>query len=226
MADKNYTVLDGDNLWDIAVKFYGPKGGPKWKEIAKVNNIPTSGNPTVKPGQVLLIPDVPDTGEFTKKLQTSAEISYFFLADGTERTIIAGWRWDPDHVKHYQLKWSYYAYGTWWTEDSTVSYQKSQYTAPDVAEKVKLVVKPVSTTRKVNKKDTPYWTAKWSKASVYSFSNNPPKVPPVPSFKCEGNTLTAEIASVGDINATYIYYQVYKYLYFLILLIHQIRNNH
>lgn len=37
ITESNYTVVQGDNLWDIAVRAYGD--GFKWVEIAKANNL-------------------------------------------------------------------------------------------------------------------------------------------------------------------------------------------
>lgn len=47
-----YTVVKGDNLWDIAVRAYGD--GFRWPEIAKANNL---ANPSlIHPGNVFIIP--------------------------------------------------------------------------------------------------------------------------------------------------------------------------
>jgi nucleoid-associated protein YgaU len=49
---KQYTVVQGDDLWHIAVKQYND--GYKWTEIAKANNLT---NPSViHPGNVLMMP--------------------------------------------------------------------------------------------------------------------------------------------------------------------------
>ena len=48
----SYTVIHGDNLWNIAVRAYGD--GYKWVEIAKVNNLK---NPSIiHAGNVLTLP--------------------------------------------------------------------------------------------------------------------------------------------------------------------------
>lgn len=48
----DYTVIKGDNLWDIAVRAYGD--GFKWPEIAKANNL---ANPSIiHPGNIFKIP--------------------------------------------------------------------------------------------------------------------------------------------------------------------------
>lgn len=52
ITDNNYTVVKGDNLWNISVRAY--QDGFKWPEIAKANRI---ANPRlIHPGNVLAIP--------------------------------------------------------------------------------------------------------------------------------------------------------------------------
>lgn len=52
---KTYTVVKGDNLWDIARKQLGDE--KRWKEIYELNRDVIGGNPNlIKPGQVLKLP--------------------------------------------------------------------------------------------------------------------------------------------------------------------------
>ena len=52
ITGNSYTVVHGDNLWNIAVRAYG--NGFKWVDIARVNNL---ANPRViNSGNVLIIP--------------------------------------------------------------------------------------------------------------------------------------------------------------------------
>ncbi len=49
---ETYIVVQGERLWDIAVKFYGD--GYTWTKIAQTNNL---SNPnTIHPGNTLIIP--------------------------------------------------------------------------------------------------------------------------------------------------------------------------
>jgi nucleoid-associated protein YgaU len=52
ISSGSYTVIHGDNLWDIAVRAYGD--GYKWVEIAKANNLENPG--IIHAGNVLTLP--------------------------------------------------------------------------------------------------------------------------------------------------------------------------
>ena len=52
IVEETYTVVEGDSLWDIAVRSYGD--GYQWVKIAKANNL---ANPDlIYPGNVFKIP--------------------------------------------------------------------------------------------------------------------------------------------------------------------------
>lgn len=52
ISASSYTVVKGDNLWDISVRAYND--GYKWIELAKINNL---ANPDlIHPGNILKIP--------------------------------------------------------------------------------------------------------------------------------------------------------------------------
>jgi nucleoid-associated protein YgaU len=52
ITSTSYTVEENDLLWDIAVRAYGD--GNKWKEIVKVNNLPS--DEAIFPGMILQLP--------------------------------------------------------------------------------------------------------------------------------------------------------------------------
>jgi nucleoid-associated protein YgaU len=62
MADETvspteYTVQIGDSLRLIGLKFYGPGGQERWKEIYDANKEAIGENPYIlRPGAVLIIP--------------------------------------------------------------------------------------------------------------------------------------------------------------------------
>ena len=57
---KTHTVAKGDSLSKIATTYYGSAG--KWKQLYEANKAVVGANPDlIKPGQVLVIPDLGGT---------------------------------------------------------------------------------------------------------------------------------------------------------------------
>ena len=57
---RTYTVVKGDSLSKIAKTFYGHAG--KWKQLYEANKDVVGSNPDlIKPGQVLVIPELGGT---------------------------------------------------------------------------------------------------------------------------------------------------------------------
>ena len=200
---KSVTVVKGDTLSQIAVD-YG--NGLSYKHLDAINNIQ---NPNlIYVGQVIKL-----SGTATKLTNNTsrATINQFGLQSNTDRTVFATWTWTKSNTENYQVIWYYdTGDGVWFIGTSTtVTDKQSLYNAPTNALRVKFKVKPISKKRKVNNKETTYWTAGWSNEKIYSFSNNPPKTPPVPSVKIEQYTLTAELTNL-DVNATGIQFQIIK----------------
>lgn len=206
-----YTVKKGDTLWGISTKYAstiaGSNTSAKVQTLVKLNDITNPDYIVV--GQVLKLDGTATSPATTKT--SRATIKAFGLQSNTDRTIYATWAWTKTNTENYQVMW-YYATGDgiWFIgEDSTVTAKQSLYTAPSNATRVKFKVKPVSKKRKVNNKETSYWTASWSTEKIYDFDDNPPLTPPVPTVKIEKYTLTAELNNL-DVNATAIQFQVVK----------------
>lgn len=202
MAATTYTVKKGDTLTAIAKKY-----GTTVSALVKLNNI-TDPNFIVV-GQKLTISG--EAAPTTQSLSSRPVIKAFGLQSNTDRTVYATWTWDQSNTDHYEVKWKY-ATGDgvgFIGSTSSVTEKQSTYTAPSNAIRVTFTVKPISKTRTVNDKEVKYWTANWSTESSYSFSNNPPSVPPVPSVEIKDYTLTAEVDNL-DVNATTIEFQVVK----------------
>lgn len=202
MANITYTVKWGDTLSEIAVKYKTTVSA-----LARLNNI---SNPNyIVVGQVLIISG---TAETPKKNNTSKPIIQVFgLQSKTTRTVFATWSWDKSNTENYKVKWVY-ATGDgvgFIGNESEVTSKQSIYNAPENATHVAFYVKPISKKRKVNGKETSYWTADWSTVKKYYFSNNPPSTPSVPKVEITDYTLTAELENV-DINATTVEFQVIK----------------
>ena len=216
-----YTVKRGDCLWNIA---QSKLGNPyRWTEIADLNGISRS-NPIIHPGDVLTLPGSSSGGttiSSNKNTSNKARIEYLGLQAGTDRTLYATWSWSRTSTKSYKVSW-YYSTGNnvWFTgatnNNEVDSYhpsdsRQSTYTAPSNAYKVKVIVRPIAKTGKVNNKETLKWTASDSTAKYYSFSNapNPPGTPSAPTVTIDKLKLTATLDDV-DSNTTKIMFEVTK----------------
>lgn len=202
MPDIVHVVKWGDTLSGIAVMY-----GTTVSNLVKLNDI---SNPNyIVVGQEI---KVSGTASSTTTNNTSKPvIKIFGLQTGTDRTIYATWAWDKSHTENYKTKWVYATgdgVGFVGSEETTANKQ-SLYTAPSNATHVAFYVKPISKKRKVNGKETNYWTAGWSTVKKYYFKNNPPSEPSVPTVEIDDYTLTVELDNV-DINANEIEFQVVK----------------
>lgn len=219
MATVTYTVKKGDTLSEIAAK-YKSKYGTTVKKLASLNNIKNVNKIYV--GQKLIISKTGSSssgssgGSTTTTTTTTnsnkATITDFDLQNDTDRTIFAVWTWSKSNTDNYKVMW-YYSTGDghWFVgNDGTETYKQSTYNAPTNAVKVKFKVKPIAKKRKVNGKETAYWTAEWSAEKTYSFSDNPPVKPGTPSVEIKDLKLTAKLDNLKDLNATQIEFQVVK----------------
>ena len=209
MAAVYYTVKSGDTLSEIAEKY-----NTTVSKLVKLNDI---DNPDlIYVGQKLLISGAaaPTT---TKNTSSKAKVKSFGLQSDTTRTVFVTWSWDKDHTKEYRVVWYYgTGDGVWFVgSDSTEKYKQSTYNAPENAERVKVKIKPISTTHKVNKKDTVYWTASWSTEKKHEFKD-PPATPGVPNLapidqtnKTPTPKLEVSIDNVGT-DVSKIHFQVVK----------------
>lgn len=201
MAD-TYTVVKGDTLSELAVKFNTTVG-----KLVALNNIKDPDYIVV--GQVLKLSGTADPVANTTT--NRATISVFGLQSNTDRTVYATWDWTKSNTENYQVMWSYYTGdGVWFVgNDSTTKHQQSTYTAPSNATGVRFKVKPISKTKIVKGLETTYWTASWSTEKSYSFSDNPPSTPSIPTVTIDGYKLTATVENL-NVNATQIEFQVIK----------------
>lgn len=150
-----------------------------------------------------------------KNATSTAAIKSFGLQSKSadERAVYANWTWDKAHTKEYKVDWDYKINGQWFHgNDSSVTVKQSVYSGPQNATHVRFRVKPISTTHKVNNKDTNYWTAGWSSWKSYDYSNNPPGVPEAPTIEIDTEfELTASLSNIAtDINATLIHFEVWQ----------------
>ena len=202
MANVTYTVVKGDTLTSIAKRY-----STTVDKLVSLNDI---SNPNlIYVGQVLIVSG--DPVPTTTNTTNVATIKQFGLQSNTDRTMFATWEWSKANTESYRAVWHYYtANGIWFKgSDTTVEPKESIYTAPENALRVRFKVQPISKTHKVNDKDVHYWTAEWSSYKTYSFSNNPPSVPPVPTVTIKDYTLTATLDNL-NVNATHIEFQVLR----------------
>lgn len=116
------------------------------------------------------------------------------------------------YLDHYFVKW-YYATGDgiWFvgTESDNIKVRQATYGAPSNAIGVKVSVKPVSKTHKVNDEDVSYWTGSWV-SKWCSVSANPPEIPSAPTVKIDKYKLTASIENIADPRTDQIQFEVYS----------------
>lgn len=206
-SDNTYvTVETGDTLSQIAQTYSNYTGGVSYQTLARNNDI---DNPNlIYVGQTIKLVG---TVKASTNTSSKATIKQFGLQSNTDRTVFATWTWTKSNTENYQVKWEYDSGdGIWFIgNDSSVDVKQSIYNAPTNAKRVRFYVKPISKKRKVNNKESSYWTAGWSTAKIYSFANNPPSVPSVPAIKVNGFKLTASLENISG-TASIIQFALYK----------------
>lgn len=119
-------------------------------------------------------------------------------------------------LDHYEYQWLYDAgdgvwyIGTDFTETDTqeTSQRYCTYDPPENCTKVRCRVRPVAKTRKVNNKNTAYWSGELV-AKDYNMNEFPPEVPPSPTVEIEKYSLTATVDNITDARTDEIQFQVY-----------------
>lgn len=209
---KSVTVVKGDTLSEIALTYKDYISGST--NAARINTL-VSLNHIKNPDYIVIGQVIKLSGSTTPAPTNNtsrATISVFGLQSNTDRTVYATWTWTKSNTKEYQVIWYYdTGDGVWFIgNDSTTTDKQSIYNAPSNAKSVRFKVKPISKTRKVNNKETSYWTASWSNIKTYYFSNNPPTTPPVPTVTINKYQLTATLDNLDEVSATSIQFQVVK----------------
>lgn len=117
-----------------------------------------------------------------------------------------------DTLENYSVAWYYWTDdtdGVWFNgSTSTVTEKIATYSPPDNALQVKCRVTPNSKTRKVNDKDTPYWTGEAVDA-VLNYYDTQPDTPGTPTVTISGYTLTATLNDITDSRVDYIDFLVF-----------------
>lgn len=214
-ANPPYVVIQkGDTLSEIAEKYgsyisgsgiYG--SGGKLETLAKINNISNVNRVAI--GETIKL----SGSAATTKTNTSNKVNVqrFGLQSDTDRTMFITWTWDKTNTDHYQVKWWYDTGDSVWFvgSDGNETEKQSVYNAPSNAIKVKVQIKPVAKTHKVNNKDVAYWTAEWSTAKTHTFDKEPPETPSAPSVKLDDYKLTVTLNGIPE-TTTKMQFQIIK----------------
>lgn len=209
MALITHTVVWGDTLWDLGIKY-----GVPYMEIARLNNI---SNPSlIYVGQVLKIKD--DGGGTVNPDPIPPSTTYYVTIQAfgvqadTERKLFATWSFSRSNTKNYSVLWEYdTGDGVWFIgRDGTEEYQQTIYDAPSNAKKVRVKIKPNSETKTVNGTETNYWTGGWCTYKEYSFKDAPPKPdkPSTPSVEVDKYKLTATLTNLTEQSGKKVQFQI------------------
>ena len=221
-----YTVQRGDSLWKIAKNHGSSISGntinAKIDTLVRLNGIKNRN--LIYVGQVLKLSgngssssSVSSSGGSTNQSKQPI-VNAFGLAlsgnDGTSknRGMYAAWTFSGTYASKtskYVYEWFQYKNGRWVgdgakeTSSADSAYCYCEYTADDIASRVRFRVKPVPTTHEEKDgngtKTVNDWTGEqWSAFKEYDFSNNPPLTPPEPSVEIDELTL---IITISNINA-------------------------
>ena len=206
LINGKWHVVKGDCMWNIARSVYGD--GRKWPTIADANGVPRR-NPVIYPKQVFTIPGIttptpvpaPAPQPPVVKVPT---INWFALDAGTTRDMFCTWTFDRANTKNYEVKWEYDTGAGGWRigAQGTTTDKQSDYSAPENAKKVRVSITPKSDN----------WSDGQTASREYDFSNNPPELPPSPSFEInEMDVMTIELTNIQDtINADTIEFAIYQ----------------
>lgn len=171
-----YVVKKGNTLsWIASQTGTTVKNLAAWNNIKNVNLIYVGQKIYWKKGSG-------SSGSSSSKSSNTAtnsnkvKITDIGVQTGTDRSVFIVWDWSKSHTDKYKVEWYYYTGDghAWVGSSSEEAKKQSIYSAPSNATRVKVRVKPIATTHKVNKKDTEWWTAEWSSYKEYNFKDNPP----------------------------------------------------
>ena len=135
--------------------------------------------------------------------------------NGSDNSVFATWEWDQENTSGYTVIWQYATgNGVWFdgAKNENVTAKNNLYSVPSNASKIRVRIKPISKTHKVQGIDTAYWTASLSEPVVMvigdpdDWANTPASVQ-TPAIDIDGTKLTAR-ATTYDENTIYIEFQI------------------
>ena len=209
---KYVTVERGDTLWAIAAKYLG--SGSKYKTLAAIPENKISNPDLIYVGQIVYLssPGTISPTTPTKPEVTAVTIQQFGELSNVTDTLFVTWSWSrTSETQHYEVEWSYdLGNGVWFTDGkSTTEYMNHKYSIPSGARKVRVRVKPISKTKKVDDKETNIYNGSWSSYKTWTDST-PLVTPGVPTIKMEDLKLTASLDNINIADANRIEFQVIK----------------
>lgn len=214
-----YTVKKGDTLSEIAEKYYKTYSKySTWREymnwLVVVNDI---SNPDyIVVGQKLKMDGQASAPKVSTSYKPTITSFGIISTDASEKELYATWSFGHANVKHYVVAWEYCTNSVKWIDGNngsnpTVTTRYYKFTPPSNAVSVRVMIRPVAKTRKVNGKDTPYWVGQWGTYSYYHYNQNPPGVPTGLKASIEGSKLTATVENIPDsLNAKSIKFQIIR----------------
>ena len=215
LENGKWRVVKGDCLWNIAVSVY--KNGSKWTQIADANGISRS-RPTIYPGQVFTLPGItPGAAASSPSAPapspptTSPNIDWFALTAGSQREMLAIWSFNHNRFWTRWEQWDNSGHLLMISENKNVQFydeaKQSIGTGRDTDgwNVIRFSVRPV------DDNGNPLPNTTWG-IKEYDFRNNPPELPPNPSFSIDNqNELTVTLENIAeDINADSIEIAIYQ----------------
>lgn len=145
-------------------------------------------------------------------------ISTKYLTGATTSSSSSTTTVDESTLDHYEVHW-YYTTGDgfYYTGSSSDvkpnpedDNESATYSPPSNAGKIRVTVKPVSKTYKVNDKDVSYWTGEKATYDLQIDEIIPPEKPSSPNVEIEKYKLTATLDNISDPKADKIRFVVYN----------------
>lgn len=116
-----------------------------------------------------------------------------------------------DTIDHYEVRWEYdTGNGVWFSGGSSnvgANYKNATYSPPDNALTVRVYVKPVSKTHKVNNEDVSYWTGEETSADFSMVWYRPEDVS-VPTVAVKGYDVTLTIDNINDPRCSHVDFEI------------------
>lgn len=202
---KYVTVEKGDTLSEIA-RDYG--NGKTYKQLAAINDI--SDPDKIYVGQKIYLTENGGSGSGSDSKPAESNkvtIKQFGLLSTAVNTLFATWDWSKSgQTEKYKVFWTYKTMSgdtlvgndsdNPVDSDTPSAARQSTFAIPNGALEVRFKVKPVSKKKKVNGKETTYWTGEWTDAQIYK-CKTPLGTPSAPEVEIKNDVLTATLRNIN-----------------------------